>query len=186
MKWITMALSTLAAPMLAVFTDAAPPSTSGLPGDLAEYRQWPPLLEQPRHVSKALSELCMPPTEAQWQAEREEHGPHAQHLIMVYGNPSAAAALSADTHGPFEEGAILAKEKLVPGSKSPDGVGFMVKRSDPRVRDTGGWEFSYFPPKGDARLTHEHCASCHRGAIAKDYVFGDYPAPASGTASPSR
>jgi hypothetical protein len=52
----------------------------------------------------------------------------------------------------------------------------MVKRGgEAQFRQSGGWEFMYFPSAGDARVTHEACAECHRTAATKDYVFGDYP-----------
>jgi hypothetical protein len=51
----------------------------------------------------------------------------------------------------------------------------MIKRNPSQFRETGGWEFLYFPRSGDARRTHEACASCHHQAVARDYVLGEYP-----------
>jgi len=51
----------------------------------------------------------------------------------------------------------------------------MVKQPRSAFPETSGWEFRYYPSSPDARRTHEACASCHRAAAAKDYVFGQYP-----------
>jgi hypothetical protein len=143
-----------------------------LPTEFANYARWRPLLDKPHAVSLKLWMMCMAPTEAQWDAERRRVGPHADRLIMVYGNPAGATA--ATSGEPFPPGATIPKEKRRSDKAAPDGVAFMVKRQDARFRDTGGWEFLYYPTAGDPRATHEQCASCHRQA-ARDYVFGKYP-----------
>jgi hypothetical protein len=163
------------APLAAPRNHAAPAAKPTMPPYLAEYRAWQALLKEPHPVSLGLWSLCRAPTETDWEAERKTTGLHAQHLIMVYGNASATMALSAPGRRAFPEGAVLAKEKFLLDAALPDGVAFMIRRTDPRFRDAGGWEFSYFPSGGDATLTHEQCASCHRGAPRNDFVFGDYP-----------
>jgi hypothetical protein len=144
----------------------------GLPTAFANYARWRPLLEKPHAVSQKLWMMCVTPTEAQWDAERRRVGPHADRLIMVYGNPAAATA--ATSGEPFPAGAAIAKEKRRSDKAAPDGVSFIVKRTDAKFADSGGWEFLYYPAAGDPRATHEQCLSCHRKA-ARDYVFGTYP-----------
>ena len=91
-------------------------------------------------------------------------------------NPPAVAAVFDPEARPFPLGTVIAKEKLS-GSPhgAPEGVAFMVKRKESQFPSTDGWQFLYFPPSGDARRTHEACASCHRAAAPKDYVFRQYP-----------
>jgi mono/diheme cytochrome c family protein len=54
------------------------------------------------------------------------------------------------------------------------GVAFMIKRGTPQFASTGGWEFAYYPRSGDSAGS-QSCATCHRSAATKDYVFGQYP-----------
>jgi hypothetical protein len=146
-----------------------------LPDEVASYKAWPPLLKEPHPVSWDLWVRCMPPTAADWEAARKKTGPHTEHVIMVYGNPAAVAGLSSKGKV-LPPGAVIAKEKRhLEEERSPDGVAFMVKREAPEFRETGGWEFMYYPASGAKRATHEQCASCHRSAASRDYIFGEYP-----------
>jgi hypothetical protein len=63
-------------------------------------------------------------------------------------------------------------EELGSADGDPAAVAFMLKRDEPRFRDTGGWEFRFYPPSGDTEATHQACAACHRSAGNGDYVFG--------------
>jgi cytochrome P460 len=164
--------SALALLVLVVVSARALGADIVLPAEFANYAKWRPLLEKPHAVSLKLWMMCVMPTEAHWETERRRVGPHADRLIMVYGNP--VAATGARSGASFPPGAVIAKEKRRSDATSPDGVAFMVKRTDARFKDTGGWEFLYYPTAGDQRATHEQCASCHRKA-ARDYVFGKYP-----------
>jgi len=147
----------------------------GIPDELAGYRGWQRLLKAPRLVPPDLAIRCSTLAPAEVAALLKKHGPHSQRTIQVYGLFGSAQASA--WRGPLPVGTIIAKEKLSftePGVA--DGVAFMVKRgSEPRFRQSGGWEFKYFPSAGDARVTHEACLECHRAAATKDYVFGDYP-----------
>jgi hypothetical protein len=98
-----------------------------------------------------------------------------EHLVMVYATPSAAQALSGKSAS-MPVGSILAKEKHSGVFASPpEGVAFMLKHSDDAFRNTGDWEFRYYPPSGDPVATHQHCAACHRLGQSRDYVLGSYP-----------
>jgi hypothetical protein len=162
----------------------------GLPRPLHNYRQWTQFLEGPRPVPFELWIRCMAPTPADWKAARETYGPHAERFVQVYGNElavralpsSAIAARGRSTEGrSFPIGTAIAKEKLSREvNATPEGVAFMIKRGTPRFADSGGWEFLYFPNGGPStraqqRATHEGCASCHRAARSRDYVFEAYP-----------
>jgi hypothetical protein len=120
---------------------------------------------------------CSAPTSDDIADAYKKHGLHTERFIKVYGNALAMTALPQSTRRLLPEGAIIAKEKLLQAEDSlPDGVAFMIKRNDPRFRDSGGWEFLYFPQTGHPADTHRLCAVCHRGASSRDYVFADYPA----------
>jgi hypothetical protein len=118
----------------------------------------------------------MAPTEDDWSTARKKYGPHTARYIRVYANPPAVSALTKGDRLPLPAGAVIAKEKLsgLPHG-IPEGVAFMAKRGKDKFPDTAGWEFLYFPSSGDARKTHEACASCHRSAASTDFVFGRYP-----------
>jgi cytochrome P460 len=76
----------------------------------------------------------------------------------------------------FRAGSVIVKEKLAGEPHGDaDGVAFMVKRISQAFVSTGGWEFLYVPASPDQPRTHQSCATCHRTAAARDYVFGTYP-----------
>jgi len=148
----------------------------GLPAELAGYREWTQLLKSPYQVPMELWVRCMAPTPADWAAARRKFGPHTERYIRVYANQPAVAAVSGGERRPFPPGAVIAKEKLARSPHGPaEGVAFMLKRKEPQFPETGGWEFLYFPASGEARRTHEACASCHRATASTEYVFGQYP-----------
>ena len=161
--------------LLAVAATAREPNGPlALPREFADYRTWSHLLKRPRAVPEELWILCRPPSAAEQDRARQETGPHAQYLVMVYATRAAAHTL-ASTPGSVAPGAIIAKEKLSrDGSASPEGVGVMVKHAGGEFEATGGWEFLYYPASGDPRNTHEHCAACHQRGQSRDYVLGDY------------
>ena len=185
-RHVATARAACAVAMLTVPAAAQRPASAiVLPAPFAPYQTWTTLLETPRPVSQRLWMQCMMPTEAQWEQERAVKGPHADRYVMVYGNAGAVAGLKPDADR-FPVGTVIAKEKRVFDEATVAGVAFMVKRSDPRFADTGGWEFLDFaaapaavPPTGrsaapPADSPQDQCATCHRGA-RRDYVFGPYP-----------
>jgi mono/diheme cytochrome c family protein len=97
------------------------------------------------------------------------------HYIQVYANQVANQTLRQGKGGPFLIGAVIAKEKLL---YSPQGIvaglAFMIKRGTRQFASTGGWEFAYYPESGES-ASIQACATCHRSAASKDYVFGQYP-----------
>jgi hypothetical protein len=159
-----------------------------LPSDLASYKQWKKMLESPKPVPLALWLQCIAPTPADWSKAKEQYGPHSDHLIQVYANPSASQVLLTHKEATFPVGAIIAKEKLLFSETGPVvGVAFMTKRGGDEFASTGGWEFSYYPRSDDAASIQE-CGNCHRSVGSRDYVFGPYPAEGSplSTKTPSQ
>jgi mono/diheme cytochrome c family protein len=146
-----------------------------LPADLAKYKEWRTLIQSPAPVPLELWIRCVAPTPTEWTQAREKYGPHTAHYIQVYANQIATQTLRQDKTAAFLVGAVIAKEKLM---DSPDGsvagVAFMIKRSTPQFASTGGWEFAYYPRSGGS-VSMQACATCHRSAAPKDYVFGQYP-----------
>jgi cytochrome P460 len=175
-------VSALAVVLTALPLPAHPGSLSVLPEKLAGYKTWRRLLDDFQGVPMDLWLRCMAPTAADWEGARRRSGPHTERFIMVYANPLAAAFLKQGVTRPLPPGAILAKEKrkLMSGAEVDAGVAFMVKRAEPEFRDSGGWEFLYYPAVGDARQTHRHCAACHRAAASTDYVVGSYARQGAG------
>jgi hypothetical protein len=150
------------------------PSTQSLPPEIDSYRSWRAVLADPRPVPFEMWTRCVAATAADWDRAREKHGPHTRRFVRVYANRTAAGHFAGRGAG-LAVGAAIVKEKLASASDAtPAGVAAMVKRADARFRDSGGWEFLYFPPGPDAGRTHEACAACHRLAAARDYLFGEY------------
>jgi len=146
-----------------------------LPADLAKYKEWRTLLQSPAPVPLELWIRCIAPTPSDWTQAREKYGPHTEHYIQVYANQVATQTLQQGKTGLFLTGAVIAKEKLMDSPQGTvAGVAFMVKRGTPQFVSTGGWEFVYYPRTGDSASV-EACATCHRSAASRDYVFGQYP-----------
>jgi hypothetical protein len=161
---------------VAAASGAAPPLK--LPEALAGYREWGTLLKEPIMVPYELSVLCRAATASELAAAKKRHGPHDKYLIDVFANPAARAVLEDDAvkTKTLPAGSVIAKEKIrwvKPGETVLDGVAFMVKREGAQFRESGGWEFLFFPA-GDAKKTQAGCAGCHKGAADRDYVFGSY------------
>ncbi len=157
---------------LALPVDAFDPIA--LPPELARYRSWEATTNAPYLVPEHVSTLC-----ATAPAVRERPvdpapgaGLHAGRFIRVYANAAAQPALATEAR-PVAAGAVIAKEKLAKADDTePVAAAFMVRRDDARFRETGGWEFLFYPPSGDAEATHRACAACHRNARGGGYVFG--------------
>jgi hypothetical protein len=146
-----------------------------LPRELVNYRLWSQLLKEPYRVPLELWIRCVAPTPDDWASAREKYGPHTRRLIRIYGNSLAEKSL-ANGGAPFLAGSVIVKEKLAGESHGDaDGVGVMVKRDSQAFVATGGWEFLYFPGSPDKKSTHQSCATCHKLAAERDYVFGRYP-----------
>jgi hypothetical protein len=164
--------------LLAVAAASGAGAPPVLPDALAGYREWGTVLKEPLQVPYELAVLCRSATPRELEEAKKRHGPHFQHYIEVYANPEAKAALQDESQKTLPTGAVIAKEKLrwvKPGVPMLlDGVAFMVKRDGAQFRESGGWEFLFFP-QGNARRTHEACAHCHKAAADRDYVFGSYP-----------
>jgi hypothetical protein len=145
-----------------------------LPGELVNYRQWTQLLKVPYEVPLELWVRCVAPTPGDWAVALEKYGPHTKRFIRIYGNGLADESLASGAL--FRAGSVIVKEKLAGEPHGDaDGVAFMVKRNSQAFLSTGGWEFLYFPASADKQSTHQSCATCHKAAAARDYVFGKYP-----------
>ena len=151
------------------------PSSQSLPPEVDSYRSWRAMLADPRPVPFEMWTRCVAATAGDWDRAREKHGPHTQRFIRVYANPPAVQRLQGGNPAALPVGAVIVKEKLLAAADpAPAGLAFMVKRGEGRFRDSGGWQFVYFPPGPDPVKTHEACAACHRVAAARDHVFGTY------------
>ena len=162
--------------VLALLATTSGGGQSQPPKELADYETWPAVLKEPREVPWNLAIMCSVPSPAMWKEAEKKYGPHVRRFIRVTGNSSAVAALAVPKEKRrFPAGASIAKAKFITSAYgTADGVGFMTKRDSPEFKDTGGWEFSYFPNGGEPRKTHQACASCHRSAASTDFIFGHY------------
>jgi len=169
----TLAALTIAVGV-AAGTAASDVASFGLPEDLARYREWSSPTKEPVAVPDWLWRQCDYVRPEQRAEAIRAHGPHSERLIRVYTNLPAREELARATPHRFPVGSAIAKDKLGSMSdKTPTAVAFMVKRGGARFRDTGGWEFLFYPQPGDTESLHRACAACHRGAQGGDYVFGN-------------
>src|SRR5262249_52223208 len=134
-------LSLAAAILLGVTFQSSSDSSGGavitLPPELAGYRQWKQLVTSPYEVPMRLWMLCRAPTMDDWNAAREEYGPHTRFLIRVYGNAVAVKAFSAGGHGPFPVGAMIAKGKVSRSPPGPaSGVAVLGEKAEPPLAGT--------------------------------------------------
>jgi hypothetical protein len=145
----------------------------GLPEDLASYRSWKSPTELPVTVEQEVSVLCAPALPRPTASPSFPLGglPHASAFIRVYANEAAYPRL-VRAATPVPVGAVIAKAKLASADGEPVAVAFMLKSDEPRFRETGGWEFRFYPPSADTEATHQACAACHRSAGNGDFVFG--------------
>jgi hypothetical protein len=146
-----------------------------LPAELAKYKGWKTEVQSPTPVPLDLWTRCTTTTPDDWAQARIRYGPHNQRYIQVYANPIAAQSLGQGKSGPFQTGAVIAKEKILDLPEGTvAGVAFLIQRATPQFASTGGWEFAYYPRSGDSAST-QGCSGCHQGAASTDYVFGHYP-----------
>lgn len=149
-----------------------------LPAEFANYRSWKTQTKTPYMVPYDLAMRCMAPKESEWEAARQEHGPHTKQFIQIYLNQAAQKAIKKADKKEFPIGSVLAKEKFAEPSSGPrelSGIAFMIKRSKTEFPETGGWEFLYFPSAKDERTEiHNACAGCHKTA-AHDFIFNQPP-----------
>jgi hypothetical protein len=143
-----------------------------LPPELARYRSWEATTNAPYLVPEHVSTLCAPVVRERPVEPAPEAGLHAGRFIRVYANAAAQPALATAAR-PAAAGAVIAKEKLSKADDTePVAAAFMVRRDEARFRETGGWEFLFYPPSRDPEATHRGCAACHRNARDGGYVFG--------------
>ena len=168
-----MKVSATAAVLLALALPAGAFDPIALPPELARYRSWEATTDAPYLVPEHVSTLCAPVVRERPVDAARGAGLHAGRFIRVYANAAAQPAL-ATVPRPVAAGAVIAKEKLSKADDTePVAAAFMVRRDEARFRETGGWEFLFYPPSRDTEATHQACAACHRGAQGGDYVFGN-------------
>jgi hypothetical protein len=141
------------------------------------------ITKQPVLVDAGLAMLCVGPRLENVDNARKRSGPHAHTSIRIYMN-GVAAEHFPNSSKRYPIGSIIIKEKqgLYYGGKTPDrhsktadGVGGMIKRAAGYDPDNGDWEYFYF--EDPSKVEHgkiASCIDCHRGAAAKDFVFGSW------------
>jgi hypothetical protein len=154
------------------------PASQDVAAIMAEYRAYEPQTEQPEPVSAYIFGLCRLPTLPEQAFAESKHGDGR--YLQDWANELAVAGIARRGEPAFAPGAVIVKEKYVPGATSGQfklaALGFMIKRDPgfaPAHRD---WEFAYWEPELGIVSTPEqstYCAGCHSGAAETDSVFVD-------------
>lgn len=150
---------------------------------LRSFESWDEPTAGPYKVDPGLWTQCMPPVGGPPLSHPGETAA-AAHFIRVYANPKAAPVLRAGRGPKFPVGSILAKAKLLEGSRRPVSVAFMVKREKGYNPASLDWEFLFYageqlrPISLKAGAT---CQGCHGGQAEGDGVYGSYLAERRGT-----
>jgi hypothetical protein len=101
--------------------------------------------------------------------ERHDSPPVGQ-LSPVDPAHSRAAAHAYQFAAMCAPVSIIAKEKRLERDDAHlAGVAFMIKHGKGELKESGGWEFAYYPSAPQAR--YDGCVDCHRSGGSKDYVF---------------
>ena len=162
-----------------------PPSPSTAPdvADPAVFATWPKVTEEPIHVSRALSMLCVSkPTAGHMAAILD--APDADHSIVVRVSPDGMAAYREGR--PLPAGAVVVKEKYDDASASGPlrAYGLMIKRSAGYNSRGGDWEYGYVTLAAETVATRgrlAECAGCHASALTTDYLFRSRPGTGRGS-----
>jgi hypothetical protein len=131
-------------------------------------------------VSARIFTLCVAPTQAMFDSERERHGPHAFTTIQVFMNELAHEA-HRQSPRKFPVGSAIVKSKRAsPMSedsvKTPEwAIAGMIKREPGYDTNNGDWEYFYYSPSKELVQGKLHnCIGCHSGVSYTDFVFGDW------------
>ena len=166
----------------------ATPVASEVPAveDVAQnYMQLQLVTKEPVLVDPQLAMLCVGVNQHLVDDAKKRAGPHAHTAVRIFMNDSAATAFR-ESAATYPVGSVIVKEKqgleyrvdtaVTEGSaKTRDGVGGMIKRAPGYDPTDGDWEYFYFEDAAKIeRGTIRTCVECHRGAAARDYVFGDW------------
>ena len=145
------------------------------------YRSLRAMTQEPVLVDPALAMLCRGLTTADIQRAREASGPHALTAVRIHMSDAAMEAFGRPGTK-YPVGSVIVKEKSAhPQGPGHDGVGGMIKRAPGYDPAHGDWEYFYFEdPAAIESGRIASCIACHRGAAARDFVFGHWAHKTSG------
>jgi hypothetical protein len=153
---------------------------------MAAYHSYAPQTERPEPVSSYIFGLCRLPTLPERAFADSEHGD--ERYLRDWANELAVDGIARRGAPPFAPGAIIVKEKHVPGASSGEfklaALGFMIKREAGFAVEHQDWDYAYWEPELGVIATSEqsaYCAGCHAGAAETDSVFVDGLVPGEGT-----
>ena len=153
---------------------------------MAAYHSYEPQTERPEPVSAYIFGLCRLPTLPERAFAESEHGD--QRYLRDWANELAVDGIARRGAPPFAPGAIIVKEKHVPGAASGElklaALGFMIKREAGFAPEHKDWDYAYWESGLGVIATAEqsaYCAGCHAGAAETDAVFVDGLVPGGPT-----
>lgn len=153
------------------------PQTLERSSSLRGFASWREATSGPYKVPQEVWAMCMPPTLVSHPGRRVASDADMDLSIRVYANPQAYPLLRSPSGPKYPVGSIVAKAKLVEGSRRPVAVAFMIKHEagyDPEALD---WEFLYFGGNPLRQVKQEgvfSCRGCHGSQQEGDGVFGSY------------
>jgi Cytochrome P460 len=145
---------------------------------MEEYHSYQPQTDKPEPVSAYIFGLCRLPTLKEQAFADSEHGDGR--YLQDWANDLAVDGITRRGAPPFAPGAIIVKEKYVPGATAGQfelaALGFMIKREPGFAPAQQDWDFAYWEPELGVLSSAEqstYCAGCHAGAAQTDSVFVD-------------
>jgi hypothetical protein len=144
---------------------------------LRDFASWREATSGPYKVPQELWVMCMPPTLVGHPGRRVASDADMDLSIRVYANPQAYPLLRSPSGPKYPVGSIIAKAKLVEGSRRPVAVAFMIKHEAGYDPEALGWEFLYFGGNPLRQVRQEGvfpCRGCHGSLQEGDGVFGSY------------
>jgi hypothetical protein len=153
---------------------------------MAAYHSYAPQTERPEAVSSYIFGLCRLPSLPERAFADSEHGD--ERYLRDWANELAVDGIARRGAPPFAPGAIIVKEKHVPGASPGEfklaALGFMIKREAGFAVEHQDWDYAYWEPELGVIATSEqsaYCAGCHAGAAETDSVFIDGLVPGGGS-----
>lgn len=144
--------------------------------EVAAYKNWTKVNEQPELMPSTTAHLCARPTKERDDIDAKD--PHKDKFINVYVNAIGKDEMLTKKNPKFAVGTVIVKEKLPsPDSKNPELLTVMIKRQKDFNPEVGDWEFMTL--NGEATQVTatgklESCQSCHINYKQNDYISRMY------------
>jgi hypothetical protein len=143
--------------------------------EIAGYRSWSKVNNEPQLMPRITATLCAPVTDTRAD---DPQNPHRNKYVTVYVNDIGRQAMLEQVKPRFPTGSVIVKEKLPDkASQAPELLTVIIKRGKGFNPTSGDWEYMVVDGTGtnvSAQGKLENCQSCHIARPGTDYVFRTY------------